>query len=199
MRRLHGLEVAFLLLLLLGGLRRLLPEQCRFDHCWGLHRDVFELSLVVEDYLLRVDPQGRFTLRVYFFRQHLWRFRCPIRIQVESHFWDHAAFRTLGLLRSIRSGFRLVRARYGELFRFVLLLNKDMASVRSALLIDKALLHIKQRCTGWRSICLVASFHRLVFVQELLDVDLFIWLDTLQFLTRGHRRGLMGLMWLGLR
>ena len=198
MRRLHGLEVAFLLLLLLGGLRGLLPDQCRFYHSWVLHRDVFELILIVEDYLLRVDPQGGFTLRVYFFRQHLGRFRCPICIQVESHFWDHAAFWTLGLLRGIGSDLRLGRARYGELFRFVLLLNKDMASIRSALLIDKALLHIK-RCTGWRSICVVASFHRLVFVQELLDVDLFIWLDTLQFLTSGHRCGLMGLMWLSLR
>ena len=199
MRRLHGLEVAFLLLLLLGGLRRLLPDQCRFDHCWMLHWDIFELRLIVEDYLLRVDSQDRLTLWVYFFRQHLWRSCCPICIQVESHFWDHAAFRTLGLLRSIGSGFRLAGARYGELFRFVLLLNKDMGSVRSALLIDKALLHVKQRCTGWRSISLVASFHRLVFVQELLDVDLFIRLDTLQFLTSGHRCGLMGLMWLSLR
>jgi len=63
-RRLHGLEVAFLLLLLVGGLRRLLPEQGLFDYCWRLHGDIFQLIPIWEHYLLREDSQVGFTLRV---------------------------------------------------------------------------------------------------------------------------------------
>ena len=78
-------------------------------------------------------------------------------------------------------------------FRYMTVLNIHLASIRSALLIDKALLHIKKGCTGRRKICVFAFFHGLVFVQELLYVNLFIWLNTLQFLSSGPRCGFMGL------